>query len=252
MVVPGAASTSKREIEDVVRPSDASRPSQPKILVIDRHLIFAESLAFCLNLEGFQVDLAALSPDGHLEGIEPSRWDVVILNVELETRDDIQHVLLGLSEHAPVVALIARANRLHQAWCIEAGAVALADKEQSVRSLIELVHRILDGESTLGSTEKEAFLELSRRHSNDVRRRLAPFLDLTEREQVVLTHLLDGQPVRAIARSLGVAEATIRSHIRSIFQKLGVHSQLRAVSLARQVGWSATGPGEGIASRLVV
>jgi two-component system, NarL family, nitrate/nitrite response regulator NarL len=250
VVRPGSISPSGRESEYAVHgrlepdPSDLSAPSRPTILVVDRHLMIAESLAFCLNLEGFQVDLAVPSPDGDLEGILTVRWDVVILNIELETQDDIQHVVPLLSEHGPVVALIVRTNRLRQAWCIEAGAVALADKEQPVRSLIELVNRILDGEGTIASEEKAALLELGRRHSNEVLRRRAPFLDLTEREQVVLSHLLDGQPVRTIARLAGVTEATIRSHIRSIFQKLGVHSQLRAVSLARQVGWSAAGPGK--------
>jgi two-component system, NarL family, nitrate/nitrite response regulator NarL len=246
MVRPGAGPPTERELKDVVRPSDPSRPMGSKILVIDRHLMIAESLAFCLNLEGFKVDLAVPSPDGDLEGILPSGWDVVILNIDLETQDDIQHVVPLLAEHGPVVALIARTNRLRQAWCVEAGAVALADKEQPVRSLIELVNRILDGESTIRSAERDALLELGRRHSSEVRRRRAPFLDLTEREQVVLSHLLDGQPVRTIARLAGVTEATIRSHIRSIFRKLGVHSQLRAVSLARQVGWSATSPGKGV------
>jgi two-component system, NarL family, nitrate/nitrite response regulator NarL len=237
-----AGRPSERGIEDIVRPSDPSGRGHRKILVIDRHLMIAESLAFRLNLEGFQIDLAVPSPDGDLEDILPSGWDVVILNIELETQDDIQHVVPLLSKHGPVVALITRTNRLRQAWCIEAGAVALADKEQPVRSLIELVNRILNGESTLGPAERDALLELGRRHSSEVRRGRAPFLDLTEREQVVLSHLLDGQPVRTIARLAGVTEATIRSHIRSIFRKLGVNSQLRAVSLARQVGWSATGP----------
>jgi two-component system nitrate/nitrite response regulator NarL len=244
----GAASPSERKLEDVRRPA-AAHVGQAKIIVIDRHLMIAESLAFCLNMEGFHVDLAVPSTDGDLEGIEPSSWDVVILNIELETQEDIQQIVPWLSEHARVVALMAKTNRLRQAWCIEAGATALADKEQPVSTLIGLIHRILDGESTLPPTEKEALLELSRRHSNDLHRRRAPFLDLTEREQVVLSHLLDGQPVRGIARSLGVTEATIRSHVRSIFQKLGVHSQLRAVSLARQVGWSAAGPGGRASTR---
>src|SRR6516165_6907484 len=253
MVKSWSISPSGREFGYVVRaqlepadPSDPSAPSRPKILVVDRHLMIAESLAFCLNLEGFQVDLAVPSPEGDLEDILPSRWDVVVLNVELETQDDISHLVPLLSRHGPVVALIASTNRLPQAWCIEAGAVALADKEQPVGNLIELVNRILDGESTIGSREKETLLELGRRHSNELHRRRAPFLDLTDREQVVLSHLLDGQPVRNIARLSGVTESTIRSQIRSIFRKLGVNSQLRAVSLARQVGWSATTPGEDV------
>jgi two-component system, NarL family, nitrate/nitrite response regulator NarL len=204
--------------------------------------MIAESLALCLNLEGFQVDVSVPSPEGDLEDILPTRWDVIMLNIELETQDEIAHFVPLLSEHGPVVALIARTNRLPQAWCVEAGAVALADKEQPVGNLIELVYRILEGESTLGSGEKETLLELGRRHSNEVHRRRAPFLDLTDREQVVLTHLLDGQAVRTIARLSGVTESTIRSQIRSIFRKLGVNSQLRAVSLARQVGWKADAP----------
>jgi two-component system, NarL family, nitrate/nitrite response regulator NarL len=249
MARPGAGPPSEREVEDIVRPSDASGYGHGKILVIDRHLMIAESLAFCLNLEGFEVDLAVPTPDGRLEGIQPRSWDVVILNIDLETQDDIQHVVPLLSEHGPVVALIARTNRLRQAWCLEAGAVALADKEQPVRTLVELVYRVLDGEKTIASGERDALLELGRRHSNEVLRRRAPFLDLTEREQVVLSHLLDGQPVRTIARLAGVTEATVRSHIRSIFRKLGVNSQLRAVSLARQVGWSATGPRKDVRTR---
>jgi len=241
-------SPSWRELNDVDpgrrQPADPSAPPRPKILVVDRHLMIAESLAFCLNLEGFQVDMAVPSPEGYLEGILPLKWDVVILNIELETQDDISRFVHLLSKHGPVLALIARTDRLPQAWCIEAGAVALADKEQPVESLIDLLHRIVNGESAIGAREKETLLELGRRHSNEVLRRRAPFIDLTDREQVVLTHLLDGQAVRKIARMSGVTESTIRSQIRSIFRKLGVNSQLRAVSLARQVGWSADAPRE--------
>jgi two-component system, NarL family, nitrate/nitrite response regulator NarL len=227
-----------------LKPSEPSDPRRPTILVVERHRMIAESLASCLNLEGFQVDLAVLSPEGGLEAILPSTWDVVILNIELETQDDISRFVPLLSSRGPVVALTARADRLLQAWCIEAGAAALADKEQPFGSLIDIVHRIIGGESIIGSREREALLELGRRHTSEVHRRRAPFLDLTDREQVVLTHLLDGQPVRTIARLSAVSESTIRSQIRSIFRKLGVNSQLRAVSLARQVGWTADRPGE--------
>jgi DNA-binding NarL/FixJ family response regulator len=137
-----------------------------------------------------------------------------------------------------VVALTAKSDRLTRAWCLEAGAVALADKEWSFRILIDIVTRILGGESVINSGEREQLLEVSRRHAHEMHRRRAPFLELSTREAAVLTHLLDGQSVRSIARLSAVSESTVRSQIRSIFQKLGVHSQLRAVSLARQVGWS--------------
>jgi len=227
-----------------LKPSEPSVRSRPTILVVERHRMIAESLASCLNLEGFQVEVAIPSPEGGVEGILPSTWDAVILNIELETQDDISRFVPLLSSRGPVVALIASTDRLLQAWCIQAGAVALVDKEQPLGDLIDIVHRIIGGEHIIGSREREALLELGRRHTNEVHRRLAPFLDLTDREQVVLTHLLDGQAVRTIARLSAVSESTIRSQIRSIFRKLGVNSQLRAVSLARQVGWTADRPAE--------
>jgi two-component system nitrate/nitrite response regulator NarL len=259
MVRRGSVSPSERELEGVRRgglaPSDLSETSdtsdpsgrsRPTILVVERHLMIAESLASCLNSEGFQVDLAVPSPEGGLEGIRPSTWDVVILNVELETKEDISRFVPLLSTYGPVVALIEKADRLSQAWCVEAGAVALADKKQPFGDLIEIVHRIIGGESIIGSRERDTLLELGRRHTNEVHRRRAPFRELTDREQVVLTHLLEGRGVRTIARLSAVSETTIRSQIRSIFRKLGVNSQLRAVTLARQVGWSADTPGEGV------
>lgn len=57
-------------------------------------------------------------------------------------------------------------------------------------------------------------------------------LDLSARQQEVLELLANGVPARAIAARLGLAEATVRNHIRLILLKLGCHSQLEAVAVA--------------------
>lgn len=57
---------------------------------------------------------------------------------------------------------------------------------------------------------------------------------LTDREQVVLTHLQDGLTAAEIAGAEYVTVATVRSQIRSVLMKLGVRSQLAAVALANQ------------------
>jgi len=45
--------------------------------------------------------------------------------------------------------------------------------------------------------------------------------------------IADGLPVKTVARRLGLAETTVRNHIRLLFLELGVHSQLEAVARAR-------------------
>jgi PAS domain S-box-containing protein len=56
---------------------------------------------------------------------------------------------------------------------------------------------------------------------------------LTSREWAVLTRLLDGQRVSAIAAGLYVSQSTVRNHLSSIYAKLGVHSQVDLIRLMR-------------------
>lgn len=57
---------------------------------------------------------------------------------------------------------------------------------------------------------------------------------LTSREWAVLTRLLDGQRVPAIAAGLYVSQSTVRNHLSSIYAKLGVHSQVDLIRLIRR------------------
>jgi LuxR family maltose regulon positive regulatory protein len=61
------------------------------------------------------------------------------------------------------------------------------------------------------------------------------FEPLTTRETEVLTLMAHGMPSRQIAARLGISYATVRSHIRSVGGKLGVHSKDEAILRARQL-----------------
>lgn len=58
--------------------------------------------------------------------------------------------------------------------------------------------------------------------------------ELTPRQLEVLSALAAGEQAKAIARRLGIAETTVRNHIRMILVELGCHSQLEAVAEARR------------------
>jgi DNA-binding CsgD family transcriptional regulator len=57
---------------------------------------------------------------------------------------------------------------------------------------------------------------------------------LTARQQEVLEMIAEGVPAKVMATRLGVAEVTIRNHIRAILLELGCHSQLEALAEARR------------------
>jgi len=57
---------------------------------------------------------------------------------------------------------------------------------------------------------------------------------LSRRQREVLELLADGLSARQIAERLGIAETTARNHIHALLCRLGCHSQLQAVAVARQ------------------
>jgi DNA-binding CsgD family transcriptional regulator len=67
-----------------------------------------------------------------------------------------------------------------------------------------------------------------------------PCVRLTPRETQVLGDIMAGRSAKAIAGIAGIAEATVRVHIRSVLSKFGVHSQVAAVAMARQMGFTPT------------
>ncbi|HTS01670.1 MAG TPA: LuxR C-terminal-related transcriptional regulator, partial [Thermoanaerobaculia bacterium] len=60
---------------------------------------------------------------------------------------------------------------------------------------------------------------------------------LSHRERGIVALLADGYAALNIAARLGLSHATIRNHIQNILRKLGVHSQVEAVSLSLRRGW---------------
>lgn len=72
--------------------------------------------------------------------------------------------------------------------------------------------------------------------AGNVTRRPQP-IDLSPRELEVLRGLSDGRVPKQVAVDLGLAEATVRSHLRRIYQRLGAADRTQAVLIARDRGW---------------
>lgn len=89
------------------------------------------------------------------------------------------------------------------------------------RELEDAMRRISDELGRIGVSNNGTMVETAPTH---------PDLDLlSRRERDVVTHLLQGHRVVSIAELLEVSEHTVRNHLKSIFRKLGVHSQAELV-----------------------
>ena len=68
-----------------------------------------------------------------------------------------------------------------------------------------------------------------------------PAVELTAREQEVLDLLAKGLANKQIARRLGIAEKTVKAHLTSVFQRIGVADRTQAALWARRQGLGSDG-----------
>lgn len=81
---------------------------------------------------------------------------------------------------------------------------------------------------------------------------LAGGVALTARELDILELLADGaMSPKDVARALGVTRNTVKTHLKSAYQKLGAHCRSEAIQTARQLGVLTSSPGEAHSTRIV-
>jgi DNA-binding CsgD family transcriptional regulator len=135
---------------------------------------------------------------------------------------------------AAVLVISSGAGAAAVAGCLRRGAMAVVDVDDAKRAL-DVVEDVARG--TLNGDELQSILPCP--YPRDQLQRLAL---LTPNETRVLFHLVCGHSAEHIANAQLTSLSTVRAHIRSIFRKLGVKSQIAAVAYAN--GTAATVPRE--------
>ena len=211
-----------------------------RVLVVDDHALLADALCLELTDAGF-MPRAVGGPTAAaiLAAATEHRPHVVLLDLDLgEAVGSGRDLVAGLAaEGAAVVVLTGSTDELAHAACLEAGAVGVVSKAEPFAHLCTCVAAAAEGQALVPTTRRAQLLDRLREARAEERRRSEPFRRLTAREQAVLGGLMAGESAADIAAASYVSLATVRSQIRSILLKLGVRSQLEAVSLAHAAGW---------------
>ncbi len=224
-------------------PAPAAR-GDVRILIIEDHALFAESLDLALSVEGYDVKRAPMpengggSPASLLLTVVQLKPRIVLLDLDLGyLGDGVQLIEPITRSGAHVVVVTASSERSRMGECLHYGARKVVTKNQPLNQILATVRRINEGLPVMERTERDELL----RHWNRERAEnleLRSRLDrLTAREREVLGELMKGRTVHDVARRSVVSEATVRTQVKSILGKLEVSSQLAAVGLAHRVHW---------------
>jgi DNA-binding NarL/FixJ family response regulator len=212
-----------------------------RVLIVEDHELLAQSLHLALTAEGMASEVATLSSaEGLVEQVQTTRPDVVLLDLELgdPVGDGIPLVEPFVEAGARVVVVSGTTRRLRFAESVERGAYGFLPKSAPLDELVTAIHAAADGRPLLTEAQRLDVLTELRRERSERREAYAPFAQLSRREAAVLGQLMTGRSATDIAAAAVVSEATVRSQIRAILTKLGVGSQLAAVAVAQQAGWT--------------
>jgi DNA-binding NarL/FixJ family response regulator len=210
-----------------------------RILIVDDHILFRESLALLLKEHRPEVRLieASTGTDALQAVALYEDFDLILLDLLLPGQGGLE-VLPQLRETAPtipVMVLSGTEDRTAAIAALELGAVGYVHKSAGSQEMRNALDLVLQGEIyaplAMLATQEPA---PARAPSGSA----APIpCGLTTRQLDVLKLLAQGLPNKSIARTLDLSEATVKLHVSAILRALGTRNRTEAVLKATQRGF---------------
>jgi len=202
-----------------------------RVLLVDDHDVVRRGLAALLaGAVGFTVVGDAADGAEAVSLAAEHTPDVILMDLSMPGMDGVEATKRIVADHADarVVVLTSFSDRERILDALDAGAVGYLLKDVEPDELFRGVQAAARGESPLAPKAASALLS--------ARAESRPSAELTAREREVLGLLAEGLANKHIARRLGIAEKTVKAHLTSVFQRIGVTDRTQAALWARRHG----------------
>lgn len=200
-----------------------------RVLLVDDHPVVRTGLRMLLTTAEIEVVAEA---DNGLDAVRfAGEHDVDVVLMDLQMGPGIDGVaataqILAQPDAPRVLILTTYDTDRNILRAVEAGASGYLLKDAPPDDLVDAVHRAARGETVLAPVVADRLLARLRN----------PAPTLSARELEVLRQVSRGRSNREVAKELFLSEATVKTHLVHVFEKLGVDSRTGAVARARELG----------------
>lgn len=194
--------------------------------IVEDHSEFRQSLVYLIS--SFSRYTVAWSYSSVEEALENyTETDIILLDINLPGLSGIEAIPL-LKQKEPrqkIVMLTILEDDYHILEAIKNGADGYLLKKANPNKILDAIQQVYDGGAALTpmvAKQVMAFLKPETLMPGSV-------TNLTQREKEILTHITQGMTNELIAAKLFISVQTVRNHIKSIYDKLQVHSRAQVV-----------------------
>lgn len=189
-----------------------------KILLLDDHKIFGESLKVLLEERGISCTYTS-SIKNFYEEVERD-YDIILLDINLKEEETGFDILDKIHDKNKKIVILTSYDMInYKRLALEKGARDFINKSLDVDEVIERLEKVYKDEK-ISFNEDEKIIE-----------------PLTKREEEILLEVLSGLTKKEIADKLYISERTLYNHLANIYAKLGAKNAIEAYKIAFELGY---------------
>lgn len=196
-----------------------------KILLVDDHKLFSQSLALVLDQTTSDVQVDMINSEGELPDdlSELTVYDVLVLDINLdkgfsEDGFELAERVRAVAVDLPILMLTGFDLPVYEYQAHKLELSGFVNKNIGTEDLLSLLKHVKDGGRHF--TTENWFI-----------------YELTPRERELLGAIATGRKRKIIAEEMYISERTLTNHMQSIMDKLEVNSTIEALQKARELGY---------------
>ncbi|MBK5264150.1 MAG: response regulator transcription factor [Alphaproteobacteria bacterium] len=197
------------------------------LLIVDDHPLFLDGLQQFLETNDHTILCCARSVSDALYKLQTEAPDVLILDLSMKDGGGLK-ILSTIRENGnnvPVIFLTVSIKPEETIEALQLGVNGIVLKESDPEELLTCIATVHAGDNRIDP----AIMEKALLHSVVTKNRATSHDVLTEREKEIAKLIRAGLRNKVIAEKCGLTEGTVKVHLHSIFQKLGVKSRAELI-----------------------
>ncbi len=210
-----------------------------RVLIADDQPLARDGIAAVLQTQP-DIEIVGQARDGR-EAVQMARRlcpDVALLDIRMPVMDGLQATgeILGSSTGTSVLVLTTFDLDEYIFAALKAGAAGFLLKDATREEIIDAIRAVARGDMPLAPAVTRRLVEHFVRRSTIDPAAKSSLSELTERETEVLKVVAKGLTNAEIATTLGIGEATVKTHVARLLMKLEVRDRVQAVIFAYESG----------------